>query len=255
MREKSSQFEGKIQLAHSDSDTSTLINCFIRVDLKRSNFDFSDSEKMELPIWQRWFCSVSSPCPCIAEELHWIHPSHRVEKWLFWLFGVCAFFKLSWNFLRHLADAEPVLQTNNISPVCRYVIEIWPVMIACNWENCVLLGAFWDKISSFHLGQTEHRSALGEVHLTRRIALLLASFDVALPPVDSARFLASTRLNRLKNWDFPLHSLSFARSVPRARRSRFRVSHHATQESEQNLLRNRVFFKFCLVSPDVGPEA
>ena len=107
---------------------------------------------MELPIWQRWFCCVGSSC--ITEAIHWSHPWHRVEKWIFWNFGVSAFIiaKLSWNFLRHWAAAVTVLKTYNISPVCRHIIEIWPVMIACNWENCVLLAAFWYKISKFHLG-------------------------------------------------------------------------------------------------------
>ena len=66
------------------------------------------------------------------------------------------------NFLCHQAAAVPVLPTDNLSPVCRYITEIWPVLMACTWKNRVLLAAFWDKISIFHLGQTEHRSARGD---------------------------------------------------------------------------------------------
>ena len=87
-------------------------------------------------------------------------------------------------FTRHLAAAVPLLKTDNTSPVCRYIIEIWPVLMACTWKNCVLLAAFWDKMSIFHLGQTEHRSARGDGPLCTpqcgRIALLLASHRMAL---------------------------------------------------------------------------
>ena len=54
------------------------------------------------------------------------------------------------------------------------------------------------------------------VHSARRIALLLASFDVAL--VKERNQAESTELR-----DFPLHTLSFARSVPLAHRSAGRV--------------------------------
>ena len=69
------------------------------------------------------------------------------------------FAKFSWNFIRHLVAAVPLLEIDNISPVCRYDIDSWPVLMACTWKNSTLLAAFWDKISTFHLGQTEHRSA------------------------------------------------------------------------------------------------
>ena len=63
-------------------------------------------------------------------------------------------------FIIHIAAAVPLLETDNIyiSPVCRYIIERWPVLMACAWKNCVLLAAFLDKISIFHLGQTESTS-------------------------------------------------------------------------------------------------
>ena len=34
-------------------------------------------------------------------------------------------------FMRHLAAAEPLLETNNISPVCRHIMEICPVLMTC----------------------------------------------------------------------------------------------------------------------------
>ena len=58
----------------------------MHVELKWSNFN---SERMALPIWQRWFCTVGSPC--IAEAIHWSLPYHKVEKLLFWKFGFSAF--------------------------------------------------------------------------------------------------------------------------------------------------------------------
>ena len=58
----------------------------MHIDLKWSNLI---SERMEMPIWQRWFCSVGSPC--IAEAIHWSQHSHKVEKFLPWIFGVRAF--------------------------------------------------------------------------------------------------------------------------------------------------------------------
>ena len=78
-------------------------------------------------------------------------------------------------FIRHLAAAMPLLKTDNISRVCRYIIEIWPVR-SCSDElhlknsrsACSVLGV-WDKISifhNFHLGQfpcqTEHHSVRGD---------------------------------------------------------------------------------------------
>ena len=122
------------------------------IDLQWSNFIL---ERMELPIWQRWFCIVGSPC--IAEAINWSQPLHTVEKLLFWKF----LFVQSYleNFLCHQAAAVPVLPTDNISPVCRYITKIWPILMACTWKNLVLLAVFLVKISIFHLGQMEHRWA------------------------------------------------------------------------------------------------
>ena len=121
-----------------DSDNQIRLNHLIWVDLKWSNFSFSDSGKMQVQFGKRWFCSVGSPC--IIEATHWSHPSHIVEKWLFcfgkfWL-EPSLLAKLSWNFFCHLAATVPMLETNNISLVCPYNIKIRPVMKVCNWKLC-----------------------------------------------------------------------------------------------------------------------
>ena len=140
---------------------------------------------MQQPFSQSWFASVRSAC--ITDELHWIHPLHTEETefgqplhcWsntlksalthsrkiaILKIWSQCLLFVQSYleNFLCHQAAAVPVLPTDNLSPVCRYITEIWPVLMACTWKNRVLLAAFWVKISIFHLGQTEHRSARGD---------------------------------------------------------------------------------------------
>ena len=67
--------------------------------------------------------------------------------------------KISWNFHPSPCGCS---ETDNISPVCQYIIEICPVFMACTWKNRVLLAACWDKIPIFHLGQTEHFTAHGD---------------------------------------------------------------------------------------------
>ena len=55
-------------------------------------------------------------------------------------------------FIRHFAAAVPLLETDNISQVCWYIIKICPVSMACAWKNHVLLAAFWDKNLDISLG-------------------------------------------------------------------------------------------------------
>ena len=55
---------------------------------------------------------------------------------------VLAKFKLPWNFQPwnfhpSLRAAVPLLKTDNLSPICRCIIEIWPVLMAWTWQNCV----------------------------------------------------------------------------------------------------------------------
>ena len=69
------------------------------------------------------------------------------------------FAKLSRNFHPSLSGCSALAGNDKISPVCRYIIEKWTVLMACTWKNRVLLAVFLDKISMFHLGQTKHCSA------------------------------------------------------------------------------------------------
>ena len=108
------------------------------------------------------------------------------EKPLHWSHALKSSFALGWNriavklwtqylqsylenSISHLAAAVSLQQlsckpseTDNISTVCQYIVEIWPVLMAYIWKNRVLLAAIWDKISIFHLGQTKHHSATSE---------------------------------------------------------------------------------------------
>ena len=159
------------------------------VDLKWSNFN---SERMESPIWQRWFCSVGSPC--IVEAIHWSQPLHTVEKLLFWKLGFSSFFLckvilILENFLCHQAAAVLVLPNCQSTIyhrfvdifLCKVILKtssvtkqlqcLWcqianqqyitglliyyldmTVLMACSWKNSVLLAAYWVKRSIFHLG-------------------------------------------------------------------------------------------------------
>ena len=73
------------------------------------------------------------------------------------------FGKLSWNFRPSLSVCSSLAENRQyITCFCRYILEIWPVLMACIWKNRYLFAAFWDKISLFHLRQTEHVSARGD---------------------------------------------------------------------------------------------
>ena len=91
----------------------------------------------------------------------------------------------------------------------RYIIEIWPVLMACTWKTRVLLAVFWDKISIFHLGQTEHRSERGDGSLCAQHRSLISIISCR-----ATQWTRETGLNRLNNRDFHLHALIFAGSVP-----------------------------------------
>ena len=131
---------------------------------------------MELPIWQRWFCSVGSPC--IAEAIHWSQPSDRIEKWL----------KI-WSWCRlDLQKYHPSLICCSARAAYRQYItglSIYYRDMTCFdglylkhrvcFQRCMTKYWYftWDKRS------TARRAVM--VHSTRRIALILASFKVALP--------------------------------------------------------------------------
>ena len=84
-------------------------------------------------------------------------------------------------FMRHLAAAEPLLETNNISPVCRHIMEICPVLMTCTEKIAFCLQRSGTKYRYFIWAKwcTALRAVM--VHSERGIVLLLASFDVDLP--------------------------------------------------------------------------
>ena len=147
----------------------------MRVDLKWSNFN---SERMELLIWQRWFCSVGTgqPLLCWSNTLKSAFSHSRIII-ILKIWCQCLLFVQSYleNFLCHQAAAVPVLPTDNLSPVCRYITEIWPVLMACTWKNRVLLAAFWVKISIFHLGHWHQNDQLWIRALTSARAFAAAT--------------------------------------------------------------------------------
>ena len=87
------------------------------------------------------------------------------------------------NLLCHQEAAKPVLPTDNTPPVCRYITEIWPVLMACTWKIAFCLQRSGSKHRSFIWAKqstvTTWRAVM--VHSECHITLLLASFDVALP--------------------------------------------------------------------------
>ena len=135
--------------------------------------------------WQRWVCSVGT-----GQPLHcWSHTlksafarSRKIAILKVW--NQCLLFVQSYleNFLCHQAAAVPVLPTDNLSPVCRYITEIWPVLMACTWKNRVLLAAFWVKISIFHFGPNGAQLMIAEIFFLRvsQQALQLHSFYPAI---------------------------------------------------------------------------
>ena len=81
--------------------------------------------------------------------------------------------KLSWNFHRSLCGCSALVENRQyitgLSIYYRYI----PCFDGLYLKNRVLLAALWGKISIFHMGQTEHRSAQVMVHFARRFAHLL----------------------------------------------------------------------------------
>ena len=74
-------------------------------------------------------------------------------------------------FIHHLAAAVPFLETDNISPVCRYIFEIWPVLMACTWIAfcCPLCTQHWALISSFDVVLPNERKKLSWIDWTIEI--------------------------------------------------------------------------------------
>ena len=131
-----------------------------------------------------WQCGATVGNHCIAEATHKSHPQNREQKWLFWKFGVGAFFMCKVILKFHLSlSGCSALAGNRQQITCLWIYYRDMISfdgLACTWKNRVLLAAFWDKISMFHLSQTKPVGAqLGALWWT--LLRAAASFDVTLP--------------------------------------------------------------------------
>ena len=124
---------------------------FSRVGLKWSNFNFSDSGKMKLPIWQRCFCSVGCSV-CITKAIHWSCRWHRVENG----------YSESLESVPSLQSYLEISYVGNRQHITGLLIYYRDMTFYDGWEYCVLLAAFKDKILKFHFDQIEHCLALGD---------------------------------------------------------------------------------------------
>ena len=108
--------------------------------------------------------------------------------------------------------------------------------MACTWKNRVLLAAFWDKISIFHLGQTEHSSAHGDGPLCSPLRALI---DVELP--------VERKKPSWINWTIEISPCTrwFLLSLFPARRSHFQVSHLATYCARWSFTSYRPVVNMC----------
>ena len=178
---------------------------------------------MEWLILQLWFCSVGSPPAslqlCIEVIIH-----IELKQ------GYCEILSPNLQFLQsyleificHLASAVPLLESDNISPVCRYIMRydlFWwlvpeKIGFCLQYSRTKYQYFIWAKRS------IARRAVM--VHSARRIALLLATFEVALP--------SEREKPRWIDWTieiFPSTHWGLLCLFP-ARRSRFRVCHRAT---------------------------
>ena len=192
------------------------------VDLKWSYFN---SERMELLISQRWFCSVASPC--ITEAIHWSQPSHKEEKLLFWKFGVSAF-----------CLCKVILKTSSVANRKRLQCLCCQPTIYCRFVDILSrYDLFWwlipEKIAFCFfcfLGQNIDISfGPNGAQLSARwwFTLRAASRSYYLHlmthyPVKARNWAVSTKqsISPSTRWrgklnNFPLHTLIFARLVPR----------------------------------------
>ena len=115
---------------------------------KKLDFNFSHAgEIKKWQISQRWFCSFR--IPSIAQAIHWSPFAHGAEEDLlckFWgqdlhyLHSYLETFRSSSVTSRLHAIAES-LKYHSMSLICRCIIEIWPVWMACTIVSyCSILG-------------------------------------------------------------------------------------------------------------------
>ena len=158
--------------------------------------------------------------------MHWSHPWYWADTVKFWsqyLQYLQSYLKI---FISHLASAVPLLETNNISLVCRYIIEIWHVLWIVPEKIAFLLQRSGTKNRYFIWAKRSTPWRAVMVHSARSIALLFALFDVA-------QQLALPSECKKPTWmDWTIKISPYTRWVLLdwflARRSRFRVSHHTT---------------------------
>ena len=171
---------------------------------------------------QLWFCSVRSPC--ITEAIHWSHPLHRAETELLWKFGVNTYrsgkiiLKFSSVTLLQCPCWKLTIYHVFVDILSRYALFWWlvpeKIALCLQCSGTKYRYFIWAKRST----------ALGTVmvHSAHSIALLLASFDVALPSeCEKQSWINWTIVSSPSTcWVLLCWFL--------VRRSRFQASHHAT---------------------------
>ena len=125
-----------------DSDNSTRMKLGLAFCARWLKWTIFNSERMELPIGQRWCCSVGSPC--IAEAIHWSQPLHKVEKLLSWKFGVSAFcfckviLKTSSVTKRlQCLCCQPTIHHRFVDTLPRYDLFWWPRLVPEKISFCL----------------------------------------------------------------------------------------------------------------------
>ena len=163
---------------------------FIWVEwFKWSNFNFSDSGTS-----QTWFCSVSSPC-INRQSIEGILSS-CIELKRSYCENLKSLPALSCSICKVILKFSSVrLSLSGCSALPGYRqfitgLSIYHRDMTYYLEGlflkklrsaCSCNAAFWDKIFIFHLGQRSPALRTVMIHSVRSIALLLASFDIALP--------------------------------------------------------------------------
>ena len=156
----------------SDLQLCQLTHCDTKCSSYELNWNFLDPGKMLWLIWQRWFCSVSSPCS--NEEMSLSHPLHRAETEFKLLrnLGVCTCSIWKAFLLVKILSVSLWLQCQCpcwkltiyhrfVYLWSRYALFWWlvPEKIAfCLQASCSIQGQNID-FSKVHFGQTEHSLA------------------------------------------------------------------------------------------------
>ena len=132
----------------------------MRIDLKWSKFN---SERMELLIWQRWFCHVNSLC--IAEAIHWSQPSHSRTIDILKIWSQCLLFVLETSSVTKRLQClccQPTIYHRFVDILMRIrdMTCFDCLYLKKSRSACSVLG-IWVRLLMFYLGQTKHLSARG----------------------------------------------------------------------------------------------